>query len=220
MLLYDTVINFNQFGLDLLYYLLIGTGIAILSRRNAIISILYLILLYVWLSLYLYNIGLGVIGLLYLLIYVGAIAILFLFILSLMNLKLSELSSANSKPDYILIFMTLLNVIFILSYIYTKLTLNLQSDIIIKIFNTIFFINKDVLPISDNISIFESSNLFTINNLLVTNWSNIGQLTEMRVIGELLYTEYAILFIILGLILLLSILSAIILLYNTTSKTI
>jgi hypothetical protein len=86
-----------------------------------------------------------------------------------MNLKLSELSSANSKPDYILIFMTLLNVIFILSYIYTKLTLNLQSDIIIKIFNTIFFINKDVLPISDNISIFESSNLFTINNLLVTN---------------------------------------------------
>ena len=118
MLWYDTIINFNQYGLNILYYLLLGSGIAVLSRRNAIISILYLILLYVWLSLYLYNIGLGVIGLLYLLIYVGAIAILFLFILSLMNLKISELSSATSKPDYILIFMTLLSIVLILSYIY------------------------------------------------------------------------------------------------------
>lgn len=207
MLWYDTIINFNQYGLNILYYLLLGSGIAVLSRRNAIISILYLILLYVWLSLYLYNIGLGVIGLLYLLIYVGAIAILFLFILSLMNLKISELSSATSKPDYILIFMTLLSIVLILSYIYyNKILLLSSSDMLLNILNPI-----------NNINI---NDIYNVNNIISINWSNMSQLTEMRVIGELLYTEYAILFIILGLILLLSIIGAILLLYNNQKRII
>lgn len=73
-------------------YISIISALCVIFSRNAIVSIIYLILLYVNVSIYLYYTGLGLIGLLYILVYVGAIAILFLFILSLINIKMSELS--------------------------------------------------------------------------------------------------------------------------------
>lgn len=201
MSLFDII---NMSG-DILAYLIIITGIIVLSRKNAIVSILFLILLYVWLSLYLYNIGLGVIGLLYLLIYVGAITILFLFILSLMNLKLSEVSANTNKPDYLLITITVFSSLSILGYIYSNnIMLNSNFDLLLS---------KNILNLLQVNLTSNPSELF-VNNIIINNWSNFSHLTEMRVIGELLYTEYALLFIILGLTLLLSILGAISLLSN------
>lgn len=205
MSLFD-IINISG---DILAYLIIITGIVVLSRKNAIVSILFLILLYVWLSLYLYNIGLGVIGLLYLLIYVGAITILFLFILSLMNLKLSEISANTNKPDYILIVITVVSCLFVLGYIYfNNIALNTNYDLLLS---------KNILNLLQINIPYQNIN-FDLNNIIVTNWSNFNHLTEMRVIGELLYTEYALLFIILGLTLLLSIIGAISLLSNRVSS--
>lgn len=202
------IINISS---DILAYLICITGIIVLSRRNAIVSILYLILLYVWLSLYLYNIGLGVIGLLYLLIYVGAITMLFLFILSLMNLKLSEVYASTNKPDYLLIFITVFSSLLILSYIYSNnILLNSHYDLLLS---------KNILNLLQ-VNLSYQSIDFDFHNVIINNWSNFSHLTEMRVIGELLYTEYALLFIILGLTLLLSIIGAISLLYNTSKQNI
>src|ERR1700741_5563925 len=70
-----------------------------------IISVLFLIALFLSISCYLMVLGLNFIGLSYLLVYVGAVSILFLFILMLINVRISELLSntSNSIPLAIII---------------------------------------------------------------------------------------------------------------------
>ncbi len=96
-------------GFDLLYlYLLIIvsliSGVLIITSKNPIVSVLYLILLFSCISCYLIFLGLKFLGLSYLLVYVGAVSILFLFILMLINIRVSELISdtSNSIPLSIL----------------------------------------------------------------------------------------------------------------------
>lgn len=70
-----------------------------------IVSVLFLIGLFLAISGYLILTGLNFIGLAYLLVYVGAVSILFLFILMLINVRISELliDSINSIPLAILL---------------------------------------------------------------------------------------------------------------------
>jgi NADH-ubiquinone oxidoreductase chain 6 len=70
-----------------------------------IVSVLFLIGLFLCIASYLILTGLNFIGLSYLLVYIGAVSILFLFILMLINVRISELlvDSVNSIPLAILI---------------------------------------------------------------------------------------------------------------------
>jgi NADH-ubiquinone oxidoreductase chain 6 len=69
------------------------------------VSVLHLIALFAYVSVYLIIIGLNFIGLSYLIVYIGAVSILFLFILMLINIRTSELQSntINSIPLTIII---------------------------------------------------------------------------------------------------------------------
>src|SRR5215471_12784184 len=80
-------------------------GISVIISKNPIISVLFLIGLFLSISLYLILLGLGFIGVSYLLVYIGAVSILFLFILMLINIRISELltESINSIPLAILL---------------------------------------------------------------------------------------------------------------------
>lgn len=80
-----------------------------------IVSVLFLISLFLVIAVYLITIGVHFIGLAYLLVYIGAISILFLFTIMLMNIRSSDLVSysSNSWPlglvFAIVIFFTLQN---------------------------------------------------------------------------------------------------------------
>jgi NADH-ubiquinone oxidoreductase chain 6 len=80
-------------------------SILVIISKNPIVSVLFLIGLFLGLSCYLLMLGLNFIGLSYLLVYVGAVSILFLFILMLINVRVSELLSytSNSIPLAIII---------------------------------------------------------------------------------------------------------------------
>jgi NADH-ubiquinone oxidoreductase chain 6 len=86
--------------LDLFYLAAIICGILVIISKNPIISVLFLIGLFLSVSSYLITLGVNFIGLSYLLVYVGAVSILFLFILMLINVRISELLSntSNSIP--------------------------------------------------------------------------------------------------------------------------
>jgi len=73
--------------------------------KNPIVSVLFLIGLFLNIAGYLMMLGMNFIGLSYLLVYVGAVSILFLFILMLINVRISELTSdsSNSIPLAIII---------------------------------------------------------------------------------------------------------------------
>ena len=128
-------------------------------------------------------------GLLYILVYVGAIAILFLFILSLINLKISELSVTSNKQDIIFILIILITLIYISNYV-----LNVESI-------------NDIISLNNNDLIGESVEIYNVLNI---NWNDLSSYSELKIIGELLYTQYSITMLIIGLILLLAIIGVII----------
>ena len=77
--------------LDFISLASILCGIFVIISKNPVVSVLFLIGLFLNISGYLIMLGINFIGLSYLLVYVGAVSILFLFILMLINVRLSEL---------------------------------------------------------------------------------------------------------------------------------
>ena len=187
--LINTHNQYNNNLIILLEYLSVISALSVIFSSNAIVSIIYLISLYINVSIYLYFTGLGVMGLLYILVYVGAIAILFLFILSLINLKISELSVTSNKQDIICILIILITLIYISNYV-----LNVESI-------------NDIISLNNNDLIGESVEIYNVLNI---NWNDLSSYSELKIIGELLYTQYSITMLIIGLILLLAIIGVII----------
>src|SRR5271167_2016813 len=94
--------------LDIVSLVAILCSILVIISKNPIVSVLFLIGLFLSISAYLIILGLNFIGLSYLLVYIGAVSILFLFILMLISVRISELLSntSNSIPLAILIAMS------------------------------------------------------------------------------------------------------------------
>src|ERR1700709_2527369 len=91
--------------LDIISLISVLCGILVIISKNPIVSVLFLIGLFLSISSYLMVLGINFIGLSYLLVYVGAVSILFLFILMLINVRISELltNASNSIPLAIII---------------------------------------------------------------------------------------------------------------------
>jgi NADH-ubiquinone oxidoreductase chain 6 len=122
--------------LDLLSLFSILCGIFVIISKNPIISVLFLIGLFLNIAGYLIMLGITFIGLSYLLVYVGAVSILFLFILMLINIRISELlgNTNNSLP------LAIITSIFIY-YNFDKLFFSNNEEITNNIFK--FFEKKE-----------------------------------------------------------------------------
>jgi len=83
--------------IDIIYIVSIFLGIFTIISKNPIVSVLFLIGLFVNISVLLISIGFTFIGLSYILVYVGAVSILFLFILMLINIRISELLNETNN---------------------------------------------------------------------------------------------------------------------------
>lgn len=96
----DSVSGYSDTLIDMLSVLSILCGISVINSKNPIVSVLFLIGLFISISVNLILLGYNFIGLSYLLVYVGAVSILFLFIIMLINVRISELSNdtGNSIP--------------------------------------------------------------------------------------------------------------------------
>ena len=98
VLINETFTNGYRAGaLDLLTLASILSGIFVIVSKNPIVSVLFLIGLFLSIACYLLVLGINFLGLSYLLVYVGAVSILFLFILMLINVRISELLSQTSN---------------------------------------------------------------------------------------------------------------------------
>lgn len=105
-LIHENVTNsFQSVSLTIVTVASIICGIFVIVSKNPIVSVLYLIGLFLSIAIYLMLQGLNFLGLAYLLVYVGAVSILFLFILMLINVRISEIvsSTSNSIPLGILV---------------------------------------------------------------------------------------------------------------------
>ena len=189
--LYICIEEFNNgYKIDILNFISfisILVGVFVLITKNPIISILFLICLFLGIACYLILLGISYIGLSYLLVYVGAVSILFLFILMLIDIRVSELQSETSN-----------------------------SLAIALILGTCFYyITYDIIPIelSENIIFYNFKNISFSNLFLITSNYWDGLLIEnshIASIGNVMYTSHFILLIIVSLILLLAMIGSII----------
>lgn len=106
LLMNETFTNgYRENILDIISLASVLCGILVIINKNPVVSVLFLIGLFISIACYLLVLGINFIGLSYLLVYVGAVSILFLFILMLINVRVSELLSdtSNSIPLALLI---------------------------------------------------------------------------------------------------------------------
>lgn len=198
--------------LDILSLVAIVCAILVIISKNPIVSVLFLIGLFLSISSYLIILGLSFIGISYLLVYVGAVSILFLFILMLINVRVSELlgNTSNSIPLAILITISFNYPVYqILPYsiaAFNSYTVNLNNTL-----NDIWYNNY-----SDYLNKF-----FKLNNLeldkgeisFVTSkiWDgNLSETSHITSIGNIMYTSYSMWLILTSIILLLAMVGAIV----------
>jgi len=179
--------------LELISSISVVSGIFVIISKNPIISVLFLIGLFLCISTYLMLLGMTFIGIAYLLVYIGAVSILFLFILMLINVRISELqgNTNNSLP------LALITGTFLYYFLHETLPfsdLDITRD---KIFKTQSLNNYD----GNNLSSYVTSN--TWDTLLV-------DISHIVSIGNVIYTNYFIWIVIASIILLLAMVGTII----------
>ena len=206
-ILNETFTNGSNYALlNIISLASILCGILVIISKNPIVSVLFLIGLFLNIAGYLMMLGINFIGLSYLLVYVGAVSILFLFILMLINIRISELITDNNNSIPLAVMIG----IFFNITLYKLLPSNAVK--IVYVDNA----SKSIFNALNNNVIYPLKTLFYVKNddiSLVTSQTWDGGLAEsshITSIGNILYTSYPLWLIITSLILLLAMVGAIV----------
>lgn len=162
------------------------SGIMVIQARNPVHSVLFLILVFFNAAGLLVLLGLDFFAMIFLVVYVGAIAVLFLFVVMMLNIKLAEI---NEKRLRYLPIGGLLGVLFL--------------------FEVLLIVDNDLIPllIYGNIQA-----LAEYRELQFIDWSNtIHTVTNIKAVGNIIYTYYFYFFLMASLILLVAMIGAIVL---------
>lgn len=197
--------------LDIISVLAVLCGILVIIIKNPVLSVLFLIGLFLSIASYLMILGLNFIGLSYLLVYVGAVSILFLFILMLINVRVSELVSNTRNSIVLAIFISI-------SFNFPVYEILPYSIAEVKSYNLSMTTTLD--QIWQNYSDFllkilklnagEASNdkIYYVTSKL---WDgNLSETSHITSIGNIMYTSYSIWLILTSIILLLAMVGAIV----------
>jgi len=99
--MFDNLIYFKEFFEFLLVCGILFNALCVVSVRNGMHSVFFLIFVFLQASLFLFLENVDYFGIIYIIIYVGAVAVLFLFVIMMLNTKYSELTHVFS--DYFLV---------------------------------------------------------------------------------------------------------------------
>lgn len=182
----STFSGYNEISLDIIYVFAILLGTLVIISKNPVISVLFLIGLFLSISCYLILTGLNFIGLSYLLVYIGAVSILFLFILMLINVRISELLIDNLN--------------------------GIPLAIVLGSF-FIYFVNT-ILPymvIAFNSFLYHIKTKVRLCNVTSVSWDGyLAETSHITSIGNILYGNYSIWLILTSIILLLAMVGCIV----------
>jgi NADH-ubiquinone oxidoreductase chain 6 len=205
-LLNDYITNGFRIELvDIIYLVSILLGVLTIISRNPVVSVLFLIGLFVNIAGLLILIGYSFMGLAYILVYVGAVSILFLFILMLINIRISELLNETNN-DIPLAILTVLLFYYIIGQVIPS---NLTDNTIISSSSNSF---SEVYNVQLDNQILNLADLKQQISYVSSNgWdSSLIEPTHIASIGNIMYTSYSIWLIISSIILLLGMVGAIV----------
>ena len=189
------------------------SSLLVITSKNPVISVLFLISVFVNSAIYLMFTGISFIGISYIIVYVGAIAILFLFILMMINIKLTDILEVGTDYTKNLPLALIIGAIFIFAIFGSVAPFGTN------LFQTSIFVYL-VQALNSFISIGDLSSssvdLAAYLSLQTTNFpyavdTFLLDYTQIEALGHNLYTNSAILLILTSFILLLSMLAPIML---------
>jgi NADH:ubiquinone oxidoreductase subunit 6 (subunit J) len=166
----------------ILFPLIIINSLLVILSKNPVNSVLYLISVFILVSLNLIFLGAEFLAILIIIIYIGAISILFLFVIMMLNLRILEVYSSLVNIFPIASFLGIF-ILFELLYILSK---NMYS--INYIYNNYVEYN-----IYNNYIIFSMSNLFLIGDLLFNHYNLmliiVGLILLVAMLGAIILTK-------------------------------
>jgi NADH-quinone oxidoreductase subunit J len=178
----------------LLFYILgslaLVSGSLVVSARNPVHSILFLVLVFCNSAGLLLLLETEFLAMIFLVVYVGAIVVLFLFVVMMLNIRVTELKES------------------VLRYIPIG-----GLVLIIFLGEILSVINGDLVPFFAGTTLnIDSQVILLQKDLNLVLWSNnISPTTNIEALGELLYTYYFYCFLMASLILLVAMIGAILL---------
>jgi len=198
--------------LDVLFVVASFFGGYVVISKSPVVSVLFLIGLFLAIASYLMLSGITFIGLAYLLVYIGAVSILFLFIVMLINVRISELKieSLNGIPLAILVGLLLsYSIVDYITY-YVSDKENTTQSILDKLFS---FVSS--LFDSENSEGFYWKTSFAVSSEWI---GNLVEMFQMANIGNVLYGIYSIWLIVASVILLLAMVGSIVITIKSPSS--
>ncbi len=203
----------NNVLLSLLAFASIFSSVLVITSKNPVVAVIYLISVFINAAGYLLILGVGFVGISYIILYVGAITVLFLFVLMSINIKLTDILEAGSQYtkniplalsigllftyELISIFPFSVNNVFIL-------------NLPVELFNKLnqLFLDSQVNSFATVYATFNPTSVDTkITNIL-----------QIESLGQVLYTYGAIWLMICSIILLLSLAAPIFISRNNYNK--
>ena len=194
----------KNFFIDLLAFATLLSSVLVITSKNPVISVIFLISVFINSAGYLILLGVGFIGISYIIVYIGAITVLFLFVIMMINIRLTDIIESGSQ--------------------YTKnipLALAIGSVFIYELFTILPFTINNVSSISTLLETLTNLNgLFTGSDLFLSNEvytaynpgiadTYFSNFLQIEAIGQGLYTYGASWFIIISVILLLAMIAPI-----------
>lgn len=198
----------NNFLLDFLALGAIVSGFLVITSKNPVVSVLFLISIFVNVAGYLVLLGVGFIGISYLIVYVGAVTVLFLFVVMMLNLQLTELNSVGTEYTQNLPLATLLGSLFVFevfsfrpSYQVLSKSVNENSDVLHQIgIGAVNWFNSVSVGISNLKSSPEVLEIFSS----ATADIKFANFLQIQSIGNILYTTGSLWLLVVSVILLLA----------------
>lgn len=202
------------------------SSVLVITSKNPVISVLYLISVFINTAGYLIIIGIGFVGIAYILVYIGAITVLFLFVIMMINIKLVDILEVGR--EYTKNLPLALSIGFVFLYLIVSITSSSlgEGDQLAGLNNiSLYFITYplEVLTNFNKLFLNESvaNNFITIINSVISPVGldiNFVNFLQIEMLGQGLYTYGAYWLILSSIILLLSMIAPIIL-STPTSNT-
>lgn len=196
----------------LLDFLAIGSvfsGVLVITSSNPVVSVLFLVSVFVLAAGYLLTLGVSFVGLSYLIVYVGAVAVLFLFVVMMLNVRVSEVTAVSLEHSKSLPLGALVATLFLfeLFSILPATSNGLGASLFSRA--TAFYLNID--------SSLDASHVYTAFSSIVAD-TGFSPFTQIKALGEGLYTHGSLSFLLASFVLLLAMLGPILTCLRSTEE--
>jgi NADH-ubiquinone oxidoreductase chain 6 len=190
--------------IDILAFGTILSSILVITSKNPVIAVIFLIAAFCNAAGYLMLLGIGFIGISYIIVYCGAITVLFLFVIMMLNIKITDILDTGRQYTKNIPLALIIGSLFVYE-LFNILPVNLND---ISSFSTLLFLMTNLNRLLLN------SDVPSINAVFNTFDPNIADITfidslQIEAIGQALYTSEGIFLIILSIVLLLAMIAPI-----------